>query len=70
MWDPSRRFEGPMEVGVDAPKGGPPVFSARAQMKFGALNEPRRSVIGLLLMTIGAEIGLFSFLHAALRRHG
>jgi glycosyltransferase involved in cell wall biosynthesis len=36
---------------------------------FGALNEPRRSIIGLLLMTIGAEVGLFSFLHAALRRH-
>jgi hypothetical protein len=36
---------------------------------FGALNEPRRSIIGLLLMTIGAEIGLFSFLHAALRKH-
>ena len=40
------------------------------QEGFGALNEPRRSIIGLLLMTIGAEIGLFSFLHAALRRHG
>jgi glycosyltransferase involved in cell wall biosynthesis len=36
---------------------------------FGALNEPRRSIIGLLLMTIGAEVGLFSFLHAALRKH-
>ena len=36
---------------------------------FGALNEPRRSIIGLLLMTVGAEVGLFSFLHAALRRH-
>ncbi len=36
---------------------------------FGALNEPRRSIIGLLLMTSGAEVGLFSFLHAALRRH-
>jgi glycosyltransferase involved in cell wall biosynthesis len=39
------------------------------QEGFGALNEPRRSIIGLLLMTIGAEIGLFSFLHAALRKH-
>ncbi len=36
---------------------------------FGALSEPRRSVIGLLLMTIGAEVGLCAFLHAALRRH-
>jgi glycosyltransferase involved in cell wall biosynthesis len=36
---------------------------------FGALNEPRRSIIGLLLLTIGAEVGLFSFLHAAMRRH-
>ncbi len=39
------------------------------QEHFGALNEPRRGAIGLLLMTIGAEVGLCSFLHAALRRH-
>ncbi|HET9555030.1 MAG TPA: glycosyltransferase family 2 protein [Anaeromyxobacteraceae bacterium] len=36
---------------------------------FGTLLEPRRSVIGLLLMSVGAEVGLFAFLHAALRRH-
>lgn len=36
---------------------------------FGALQEPRRSAIGLLLMAIGAEIGICGFLHAALRRH-
>jgi glycosyltransferase involved in cell wall biosynthesis len=37
--------------------------------RFGALSEPRQAVVGLLLMTIGAELGLGSFLHAALRRH-
>ncbi|HEX9049695.1 MAG TPA: glycosyltransferase family 2 protein [Anaeromyxobacter sp.] len=36
---------------------------------FGALAEPRRGVLGLLLMGVGAEVGLFAFLHAALRRH-
>ncbi|MCC7075273.1 MAG: glycosyltransferase family 2 protein [Deltaproteobacteria bacterium] len=36
---------------------------------FGALDEPRRPVLALLLMTLGAELGVFSFLHAALRRH-
>ncbi len=36
---------------------------------FGALLEPRQSVIGLLLMALGAEVGLCAFLHAALRRH-
>jgi glycosyltransferase involved in cell wall biosynthesis len=45
------------------------VLASWIQEGFGALNEPRRSIIGLLLMTIGAEVGLFSFLHAALRRH-
>jgi glycosyltransferase involved in cell wall biosynthesis len=45
------------------------VLASWIQEGFGALNEPRRSIIGLLLMTIGAEIGLFSFLHAALRKH-
>jgi hypothetical protein len=39
------------------------------QGRFGALEEPRRGVVGLLLMTVGAEVGLCSFLHAALRRH-
>jgi glycosyltransferase involved in cell wall biosynthesis len=46
------------------------VLVSWVQDGFGALNEPRRSIIGLLLMTIGAEVGLFSFLHAALRKHG
>ncbi len=32
VWDPSRRFEGPTEVEVEAPIGRPPVFSARARM--------------------------------------
>ncbi len=36
---------------------------------FGGLLEPRRSVIGLLLMATGAEVGLCAFLHASLRRH-
>jgi hypothetical protein len=45
------------------------VLASWIQEGFGALNEPRRSIIGLLLMTIGAEVGLFTFLHAALRRH-
>jgi glycosyltransferase involved in cell wall biosynthesis len=36
---------------------------------FGSLLEPRRSVLGLLLMAVGAEVGLCAFLHAALRRH-
>jgi hypothetical protein len=36
---------------------------------FSELLEPRKSVIGLLLMAMGAEVGLCAFLHAALRRH-
>jgi hypothetical protein len=36
---------------------------------FGALNEPRRSVLGMLLMSAGAEVCLFSFLHAVLKKH-
>jgi hypothetical protein len=36
---------------------------------FGPLHEPRLGVIGLLLMTLGAELGLCAFLHAALRSH-
>jgi glycosyltransferase involved in cell wall biosynthesis len=39
------------------------------QQDFGALHEPRRGVLGLVLMTVGAEVGLFSFLHAFLRKH-
>jgi glycosyltransferase involved in cell wall biosynthesis len=39
------------------------------QEHFGALNEPRRSIAGLLLMTLGAELGLATFLHAALLKH-
>lgn len=45
------------------------VLATWIQEHFGALNEPRRSVIGLLLMAVGAEVGLYAFLHAALRRH-
>jgi glycosyltransferase involved in cell wall biosynthesis len=45
------------------------VLASWIEEGFGALNEPRRSIIGLLLMTIGAEVGLFTFLHAALRKH-
>jgi glycosyltransferase involved in cell wall biosynthesis len=37
---------------------------------FGALSEPRRAVVALLLMNVGTEIGLLAFLHAALRRLG
>jgi glycosyltransferase involved in cell wall biosynthesis len=37
--------------------------------RFGALNEPRKSVLGLMLMTVGAQGSLFSFLHAALKKH-
>jgi glycosyltransferase involved in cell wall biosynthesis len=39
------------------------------QQDLFTLSEPRRSVIGLLLMTLGAEIGVCTFLHASLRRH-
>ncbi|HTP26167.1 MAG TPA: glycosyltransferase family 2 protein [Anaeromyxobacteraceae bacterium] len=39
------------------------------QSDFGTLLEVRRSVAGLVLMAIGAEIGLLSFLHAALSKH-
>jgi glycosyltransferase involved in cell wall biosynthesis len=33
------------------------------------LMEPRRSVLGMLLMGAGAEVALFSFLHAVLKTH-
>jgi hypothetical protein len=36
---------------------------------FGPMSEPRRSVIGMLLMAAGTEIAVFSFLHGVLRRH-
>jgi hypothetical protein len=36
---------------------------------FGPLYEPRRSVLGMLLLGLGAEVMMFSFLHAVLRRH-
>lgn len=35
---------------------------------FGALSEPRRGILGLLLMTLAVELGLFTFLHTVLRR--
>ncbi len=36
---------------------------------FGPMAEPRLPVVALLFMTVGVEIGLFSVLHAAQRRH-
>ncbi len=36
---------------------------------FGPMHEPRRSVLGMLLMAVGNEIAIFSFLHGVLRRH-
>jgi hypothetical protein len=36
---------------------------------FGPMNEPRRSVLGMLLMGVGTEIAVFSFLHGVLRKH-
>jgi glycosyltransferase involved in cell wall biosynthesis len=36
---------------------------------FGPLHEPRRSVLGMLLVAAGAQVALFSFLHAVLRKH-
>lgn len=35
----------------------------------GPLAEPRRSVLGMLLVGVGSEIGLFAFLHAVVRKH-
>jgi glycosyltransferase involved in cell wall biosynthesis len=37
--------------------------------RFGPLNEPRRSVLGMLLVAAGAQVALFAFLHAVLRKH-
>jgi glycosyltransferase involved in cell wall biosynthesis len=45
------------------------VLASWVREGFGGLLEPRKSVIGLLLMATGAEVGLCAFLHAALRRH-
>jgi glycosyltransferase involved in cell wall biosynthesis len=45
------------------------VFCVWVQGNFGPLNEPRRSVLGMLLIGLGAEIAIFSFLHATLRKH-
>jgi glycosyltransferase involved in cell wall biosynthesis len=39
------------------------------QSGFGPLVEVRRSVMGLLLLVAGAEVALFSFLHAVFRKH-
>jgi len=36
---------------------------------FGPMSEPRRSVLGMLLMGVGTEVAVFSFLHAVLRKH-
>jgi len=36
--------------------------------RFGALHEPRRAILGLLLMTLAVQLGLLAFLHAVLRR--
>jgi len=35
---------------------------------FGALHEPRRGILGMLLMTMAAELAVFAFLHAVTRR--
>ncbi|HZZ83567.1 MAG TPA: glycosyltransferase family 2 protein [Anaeromyxobacteraceae bacterium] len=35
----------------------------------GHLNEPRRAVLGMLLMAAGSEIAVLSFLHAVLKKH-
>jgi glycosyltransferase involved in cell wall biosynthesis len=40
-----------------------------ASSHFGPLHEPRAGLLALLFMAVGAEVGLFGFLHAALRRH-
>jgi glycosyltransferase involved in cell wall biosynthesis len=36
---------------------------------FGPLNEPRLCVLGMLTLSVGAELALFSFLHAVLKKH-
>jgi glycosyltransferase involved in cell wall biosynthesis len=45
------------------------VLYAWIRSGFGPLLEPRRSVVGMLLLGLGAEIAVFSFLHAVLRKH-
>ena len=37
VWDPSRRYEGPMEATVDAPIGRPPVFSRAPRSDLAAV---------------------------------
>ena len=39
------------------------------QGSFGSLNEPRLSALGLLIMTVGAEVAICAFLHAAMKKH-
>ncbi len=36
---------------------------------FGPISEPRRSVLGMLLMAVGTELAVFSFLHGVMRKH-
>jgi glycosyltransferase involved in cell wall biosynthesis len=36
---------------------------------FGPLNEPRLCVLGMLTLSVGAELAVFSFVHAVLRKH-
>jgi hypothetical protein len=36
---------------------------------FGPLNEPRLCVLGMLVLSVGAELAIFSFIHAVLRKH-
>jgi glycosyltransferase involved in cell wall biosynthesis len=36
---------------------------------FGPMNEPRRSVLGMLLLAVGTEVAVFAFLHGVLRKH-
>jgi hypothetical protein len=36
---------------------------------FGPMSETRRSVLGMLLMVVGTELAVFSFLHGVLRKH-
>jgi glycosyltransferase involved in cell wall biosynthesis len=45
------------------------VLSAWVRSGFGPMNEPRRSVLGMLFMGIGMEVAVFSFLHGVLRKH-
>jgi len=46
------------------------VLLAWLRAGLGALGEQRRAASGLVLMAAGAELGLFSFLHAVLGRRG